>query len=263
MYTVPLTGDEMIRQAASVMKDAATTHGLTRQIVRILVPRDRSFGDLGRMGERSSNSNNDVTLIPPDESWQGGIMQLYRACAPVAEDLVRLLVKSDSGVPPRITEDRSVDESGVDGIGVWTTQDASVTCWVQPTQEVVPDMERMAQSPQYSNSTIVLLNPQWRNMDDALDTASQGEGFLANVASFLGGKGNSLKRLQAAGFQPVYTLEGYVCRNTNIRLLHVFDSDWQVFAERNNGESFWYCGSTPTRPSYQQVDSLLKQTGFL
>ena len=52
------------------------------------------------------------------------------------------------GVVPRLQEDRSVDESGVDGIGLWITQGASpeddVSCFVQPSQETVDAIESIS-----------------------------------------------------------------------------------------------------------------------
>jgi len=268
---VPLSLDEMVRQAASAMKQAKE-QGTTRQIVRILLPRDADADKFGRFFE-DETSNKDssslsgggttVTLVPPDESWQGGIMQLYRAAAPTCEKILRQLT-SQSGLPPRINEDRSVDESGVDGVGLFTTDDGgSVQCFVQPTQELVDDYVVDASQKASDDQLVILLNPQWRQVDDALDSASQGEGFLSGLASFLGGKGATLKRLKEAGFRPVYTLEGYVCRGCNVRLLQILDSDWAIFYQDDDNETFVSVGTLPseTRPTYQQVDELLSNSG--
>lgn len=280
---VPLTWDEMIRQVASTVKDAAT-RGQHRQIVRILLPRDASSGEFGRLLESNNvaestgsgglrSSSSSIVLVPPDESWQGGIMQLYRAVLPTCTDLVRRLCCTDAsgGVPPRVVEDRSVDESGVDGVGLLTTSDGSISCWLQPTQDNVDDIVQRSQQWTSTASTTssdeeqespplqLLVNPQWRMVDDALDSASKGQGLLAGMANFLGGKGRSLQKLADAGFVPVYTLEGYVCRGSNVRLLHVDGSDWAVFCERDDQESFVKLGTLPARPTYQQVDELLQK----
>jgi len=252
--SVPLTLDEMVRQASSAVKEAAD-QGMTRQIVRVLLPRDATYGDFGKALESSSEI--DTSLVPPDESWQGGIMQLYRAAAPTGQAIVQR-VTSSAGLPPRITEDRSVDESGVDGVGLLQTDDRSVTTWVQPTQENVDGIEETAEKAA-DDQIVILLNPQWRQVDDALDSASKGEGFLSNFASFLGGKGGTLKRMQEAGFKPVYSLEGYVCRGANVRILQVLDSEWSIFCERDDAESFIPVGTTPDRPTYQEVDELLQK----
>ena len=79
-----------------------------------------------------------------------------------------------------------------------------------------------------------MVNPQWRNVDDALDSASKSEGVFGSIASFLGGKGNSLRRLAEVGFQEVYVVEGYVCKGGNVRLVKRFDSDWVIFAENDS-----------------------------
>jgi len=255
----------MIRQAATAMKQAQQD-GKTRQIVRVLLPRDPNNDQFGTFFEddgAADASSSSVVLVPPDESWQGGIMQLYRAAAPTCERMLRQLTsQTESGLPPRITEDRSVDESGVDGVGLFATEDGAVQCFVQPTQELVDDVVVDAAAKASKDELVVLLNPQWRQVDDALDTASQGEGFLSGLASFLGGKGATLKRLLEAGFEPVYTLEGYVCRGSNVRILKVLDSDWSVYYEDAYG-GFNSAGTLPkaTRPTYQDVDELLNKAG--
>lgn len=55
--------------------------GMSRQIVRILLPRDASSGQLGEYYEAEAEtsgkaSQEQMKLVPCDESWQGGIMQV-------------------------------------------------------------------------------------------------------------------------------------------------------------------------------------------
>ena len=171
---------------------------------------------------------------------------------------------AQGGVVPRLLEDRSFDESGVDGIGLWLTQGATasddVSCFVQPSQETIEGIERI--SDQAGERMVAIMNPQWRIVDDALDSVSREESFLGAFASFLGGKGNSLRRLDALGFESVYTMEGYVCRGGNIRLVKRFDTDWFVFAENDAGTDFLEVGSSKQRPSYQEVDQMLDSKGI-
>lgn len=171
---------------------------------------------------------------------------------------------ANGGVVPRLQEDRSLDESGVDGIGLWITQGASpkddVSCFVQPSQETVPAIESLSQ--QAGSRLVALLNPQWRIVDDALDKASRGEGALGKLASFLGGKGNSLRRLEELGFELVFVLEGYVCRGGNVRIVHRFDTEWAVFAENDAGTDYIRVGSMSERPTYQDVDKMLEEKGI-
>ena len=168
------------------------------------------------------------------------------------------------GVPPRLSEDRSVDESGVDGIGLWITLGASpeddVSCFVQPSQETIDAIDGI--SKQAGKRLVVLLNPQWRITDDALDAASRKEGLFGSLASFLGGKGGSLRRLEGMGFDSTYILEGYVCRGGNIRLIKRFDSNWAVFAENDAATDYVKVGTSKTRPTYQEVDAMLAERGI-
>jgi hypothetical protein len=261
---IPLSFNEMVRQASSAMSDAYEA-GMTRQILRVLLPRDPSSGRVGRYFETDAQlDTQDLILAPPDETWQGGIMQLYRACSPTCVDILKRYAGSKGGVPPRFVEDRSVDESGADGIGLWMTQGTTpsedLSCFVQPSQETIEAIESISQ--QAGERLVALLNPQWRNVDDALDAASKEGGFFGNFASFLGGKGNVLRRLEQLGFENIYTLEGYVCKGGNVRLLKRFDSDWGVFAENDAGTDFLFVGSSSSRPTYQEVDEFLNKMGI-
>ena len=295
---IPLTYDEMIKQVSLCMSDAYE-QGITRQIVRILLPRDASNDQLGQYFENEVETNDrtsDVKLVPNDESWQGGIMQLYRSASPTTKDILRSLCKTSAttGVPPTIIEDRSIDESGVDGIGLLYTQSGSsgsstddtaqdnnsgggfnffgesvklptlsdndMCIFVQPSQEVCDVIDDLT-SKTDSSQLLCLLNPQWRNVDDALDSASKSDNVFGQFASFLGGKGSVLRRLDELEYRPTYTLEGYVCKGGNIRLIRRFDSDWQIFAENDNGDKYVKVGSMKDRPTYQDVEKLLDEKG--
>jgi hypothetical protein len=120
---VPVSFDEMVRQASTAMADAYEA-GITRQMMRVLLPRDPTAANLGTYFESDADvDTQELILAPPDETWQGGIMQLYRACAPTVLELLRQFSArnngGNAGVPPRMVEDRSMDESGVDGVGLW------------------------------------------------------------------------------------------------------------------------------------------------
>ena len=85
----PLSFEQMVRQAALAVQDAYAA-GKTRQTIRVLLPRDPSNGQIGEYFESDAQvDTGDLILAPPDESWQGGIMQLYRSCAPTCEEILR------------------------------------------------------------------------------------------------------------------------------------------------------------------------------
>lgn len=77
--TIPLTYQEMISQTSTAMNDAYIK-GYTRQIVRILLPRDAKSGQIGEYYEGEAQTERgksaEMKLVPTDESWQGGIMQV-------------------------------------------------------------------------------------------------------------------------------------------------------------------------------------------
>mmetsp|Transcript_28184 Transcript_28184/g.58748 ORF Transcript_28184/g.58748 Transcript_28184/m.58748 type:complete len:385 (+) Transcript_28184:127-1281(+) len=301
---IPLSYNEMVLQASQCMSDAYSA-GITRQIVRILLPRDANADRLGVQFEADAETDNrqsDFKLVPNDESWQGGIMQLYRAASPTTKDILRQLctTSATTGVPPRIIEDRGIDESGVDGVGLLYTQvgngntgggdddaatnddeeingggfglfgesvtlptlaDNDMCVFVQPNQEVAEFVDKLSTQTSSSTPLIALLNPQWRQVDDALDSASKSGGVFGAFASFLGGKGSVLRRLDELRYRPTFTLEGYVCKGGNIRLIKRFDSDWVVFAENDSGEQYVKVGSLAERPTYQDVEKMLDDKG--
>jgi hypothetical protein len=261
---VPLSLSSMIKDVADAMR-VASDQGIKRQIVRIMLPRDPKSGNLGSFFEDNIEmSDQSLILSPPDETWQGGILQLYRSAEPTSREILRRVSGDVGGVPPKIVEDRSIDESGVDGVGLLMTQSRDpvddISCFVQPLQETVGAIESI--SKQAGERLVVLVNPQWRNVDDALDAASRNEGLFGTFASFLGGKGGSLKRLDDAGFQNVFTVEGYVCKGGNVRLLKRFDTDWVVFAENDSETDYIKLGSMKTRPTYQDVEKMLDDKGI-
>ena len=272
---MPLNVDQMIQQVATTILEARSQTNCCRQTVRILLPRDLNNANLGTYYESEDEESTEFVLVPPDESWQGGIMQLYRSAVPTCEDILKNLSNTFSitGIPPKIIEDRTIDDSGVDGVGILTTktnirskkdeedEEEEITCYVQPLQETVPTILRNMKDGSNKGLT-VLVNPQWRLVDDALDSASQMDGFLGSLASFLGGKGGVLKQLVDADFQNTYTLEGYVCKGRNVRLLKTFNSKWTIWAETDNSTNrnpeFKLIGTSSSndRPSYQDIESM-------
>mmetsp|Transcript_25640 Transcript_25640/g.54156 ORF Transcript_25640/g.54156 Transcript_25640/m.54156 type:complete len:221 (+) Transcript_25640:784-1446(+) len=138
--------------------------------------------------------------------------------------------------------------------------------FVQPNQEAVESIEKLSRQSS-SSSVIALLNPQWRDVDDAFDAASKNDGVFGALASFLGGKGSATRRLGELGYVPTYTLEGYVCRGGNVRMVKRYDSEWVVYAERDKerGDYTSYyveLGRSVERPRYQDVEAMLDEKGI-
>jgi len=259
---MPQSYSEMVRQMSSAMSDAVAL-GRNHQMIRVCLPRSADNANLGVFSEGLLDVDSaDIMLVPPDESWQGGIMQLYYSAFPTMSDALRLFTENGSGVPPRIEEDRSVDESGVDGVSVLTADagdGTTIKCFIQPSQETVDEyVDAVARRP----GMVVLINPQWRVTDDWFDGVSKtDEGFFGKVAQFLGGKGGTLRRLGELEFEAVYNLEGYVCRGWNIRMVKRFDSDYTVYVDSEKG-TYKQVGTKTDRPNYQEVENMLDEAGF-
>jgi len=86
---IPLSFDEMVNQASSAMEDAYK-QGMTRQIIRLLLPRSATNDQLLQYYEDDAETGTgEIVLVPTDETWQGGIMQLYRAASYTCQAILR------------------------------------------------------------------------------------------------------------------------------------------------------------------------------
>ena len=118
---IPLSFEEMVKQVSSAMEDAMKA-GKKRQTLRILLPRSSDNEDLGQFFETDvvdpdPSAYVDTILVPPDESWQGGIMQLYRAASLSCQEILRYVQKGnlpkDVAIKVKKTEDAVVDVSNL------------------------------------------------------------------------------------------------------------------------------------------------------
>lgn len=82
----PIYREDMLNQAKAAV-NLAKKDGITRMIVRMYLPK----GPENR-------------LFPDDESWEGGIMQLYGKCAPLTKDLMKKISADIAGIPPSMKE---------------------------------------------------------------------------------------------------------------------------------------------------------------
>lgn len=216
--------------------------GIARQRIRILVPREGN-------------------LRPPDETWQGGIMELYFAITPVVQDFLRALAPRLAGVPARLVEQR-LDSSGVDGESLWMAQagDAKddVSVLVQPSVETASAIEQVCESA--GSRLVLMVNPQYRETDDTLDYIAKSGGVFGKVATFLGGKGAFVQRLAELGFQDTFSLQQYVIRGTEVKYYKSYPSDWQIFVTGDDDEPI-FLGSSPERPDYNRIDEVLESNG--
>ena len=232
----------MLTQASAAVT-RAREDGKQRCILRLFLPR----------GE-------DRNLFPPDESWEGGIMQLFYECSPLVRDLLKRLVSETAGVPPTLTEQR-LDESGVDGESVWfaQSQKAADDCvgLVQPSTERLTTIKKLS-TDCGPKRMLMLVNPQWKERDDPLDALSRKGGVLGALGNFMGGKAALEAELQSAGFVDAYTLAEYVCRGSRICLHLSYPYGWTVSYRNPDTDSFVpLLSGAPVRPTYQEVEAAL------
>lgn len=93
---IPLSFDEMINQVSNALDDAYK-QGKTRQILRVLLPRSAANDQLLQYFEDDAQDGmTETVLAPTDETWQGGIMQLYRAASYTTQSLLRYVVTEET-----------------------------------------------------------------------------------------------------------------------------------------------------------------------
>ena len=233
--------EEMLNQAAGAVT-RAQGDGISRAILRLFLPR----GDM-------------ENLVPPDESWQGGIMQLYLVASPLVRDLMRKLSVEVAGVPPTLSEQR-LDESGVDGESVWFAQSKEpkddCVALVQPSSEQREKIRQLGQ--QCGDRLMMLVNPQWKERDDPLDALSRKGGLLGALGNFMGGKAALEAELEEAKFVNVYVLSEYVCRGSRICLQLSYPYGWTM-SYRDPDTEAWVpiVNGAAKRPTYQEVEEAL------
>lgn len=233
----------MLQQAEGAVLRARDA-GVTRFTLRLFLPRDGG-------------------LAPPDESWQGGIMQLFAACSPLVRDLLRRLSTEVAGVPPALSEQR-LDESGVDGESAWFAQSSrpqdDAIGLVQPTAERMQTIRKLAK--EAGPRPLLMVNPQWRVGDDPFDALSRKAGLAGMLGNALGGKANMEAELVELGFVDVYVLNEYVCRGSRICLQLSYPSGWTA-NYRDPESDTWkpLMSGSPTRPTYKAIEEALVEGG--
>ena len=179
---LPRTDEQQMRTAADAI-GRARSDGVYRQSGRYLLQRDG-------------------LLVPPDETWTGGIMQLYYVTASMAQNMLRRLSPPTAGVPPRLLEQR-LDKSGCDGEALWIAQCADaaedISFIVQPSLECADEIARIC-SEAGEKRLVYIMNPQWKESDDTLDFIAGKGGLLGSLGAFLGGKAKVVQQLEGRGF---------------------------------------------------------------
>jgi len=238
----PTSKKEMLAQAVGCIK-RAKEDGMNRYILRLFLPRGP-----------------EDTLIPCDESWEGGIMQLFSVASPLIRELLMQLSTSVAGVPPTLREQR-LDSSGVDGESVWLAESSQpqddAMGFVQPSTEQIAQIE--AASNNAGERPILLCNPQWKERDDPLDALSREKGWKGSLGNFLGGKASTEASLLELGFKDVYTLATYRCRGSLIFLQLAYPHGWTAFYREGVDDETWKpLLASQARPVYKEVEDALK-----
>jgi len=219
----------------------ASNDGVTRQQLRTLLRRD---GD----------------LVPPDETWTGGIMQLYGACRPLARDLLRKIGEARDD-KPSLREQR-LDVSGVDGESLLVAEGESArndaSLFIQPSSEIQKTIESVCAAA--GPRLVLTLNPQFRDVDDTLDFLAKKTGLLGSIGGFLGGKAAFTDSMDSLGFQETFSLQEFVVTGTQVRIFKAYPFGWRIFAlsDRDDEPAISLGSSGETRPDYNVIAEVLE-----
>lgn len=242
---LPRTNEAQLIAATEAVRRALDA-GVLRPRLRVLLPR----------GEAR-------TLTPPDETWQGGIMQLFLAAEPLARDLLRALAPpTATGARARVSATR-LDASGVDGEGLLVAECESAKddlyALVQPSAESLRKIEDIC-AQAGSTRPVLMINPQYRDSDDTLDYIAKNAGPLGSIGTFLGGKAKFVDRLDVLGFADVFAYEQYVVKGNNCQYFLSYPYAWQIYVDGDDGTSV-RLGESVERPDYNKIAELLDANG--
>lgn len=236
--TVPANEIEMLASCAKSVR-AAFKDGNTRQKIRLLMPREG-------------------TLAATDESWMGGIMQLFNVCSPLTRNLLRRL----NDAAPQLKEQR-LDESGVDGISLWMAQYSNaredISAFVQPNTEIMDSVAEVCKSA--GPRLVLIVNPQWRETADGYDLLGSKDGLLGKIGNFLGGTAGARKEIKDLGFEDTYLIQQYVVRGDDCQIIKAYPyENWVVYTTSDDGQKVML-GEQAGRPTYQDIEQLLEAKG--
>lgn len=189
-------------------------------------------------------------------------MQLYQACSPLVRSLLRKASKND--MAPKIDEQR-LDESGVDGISLWTAQclkardDTYAFC--QPSTETIDAVKQVCSNA--GPRSVLMVNPQWRETKDGYDLAGEKAGLFGQIGNFLGGTADARKQVAELGFKDVYLLQEYTVNGYPCRILKCYPStNWRTYMIDEDKEAPMELGQQEGRPTYQDIAALLESKGI-
>jgi len=245
-YRVPKNEIEMMTDCAAAIA-RAQADGVNRHKIRLMLP----GGEMASWG----------SLCPTDESWEGGIMQLYGASSPLVRGLLRKVSKND--LAPKLEEQR-LDESGVDGISLWTAQcqkardDLYAFC--QPSTETIDALKQVCKNA--GPRSVMIVNPQWRETKDGYDLAGEKPGLFGQIGNFLGGTANARKEVSDLGFKDVYLYQEYTVNGDACRILKSYPNpNWITYLIMDDQEPD-KLGQQAGRPTYQDIAKMLEDKGI-
>lgn len=243
MVQVPVTPDDMIRQAARAV-ERAFRDGKTRQTVRF-------------------NLVNEEQSAVEENEFPGGAKQMYReAGKPLTMALLKEIRAPTERVDEHVEERqlsptvKTQDVWDFDGSAIHTAEaregaSADVQALVFPNTDVkyINDIEKISDA--MGSRLFLLVNPFWRNVDSwSFNLLAPGAKQKAQSTIF-----------DNDGYEETYVTLVFSVRGEKCVALKAYPYDWQLFAfledDYYNTESAIRLGSCPEEPTSALVTELL------
>lgn len=246
---LPQTSRDIVQQAYESCCEAWEKRGIRRQTIELVLPLIGATGEstihlmfLIKVTDCIDQWLTTLSFVVTDlDDWPGGIRQQFKAAAPMVESLLKQLKVLPGLEGPLKAE--LWDEA--DAVGAWVGQNIALILF--PTAETLPRIRALTEDKSCPNRLIILVNPQW--------TTGRGQ-VISDFGIFPWQQKNSKDFISS--FQNTYTVQNQRLSGDYCTWLYTYPQGWQINVVTGPGQ--WKCilQSPEERPSYQQVQSLLR-----
>jgi len=232
---IPQSPEEMVQRAADSISRAVKA-GVTRQLVRIVVPDDeRTYKVFGAVEIQGTSAPEDL------DPWPGGLKQQY----PIALGLGRKMLQRVTGCEAAAVSDQVLDAEDACGLilaqSATAAGDAACVLFAGTDQ-----IGKLAEIDAMANGRLLcLLNTQFKRLEDF----SLWQRGRAKAAYF------------EKGYEVTYAFEEFAARGEDVKLCCEYGLGWRAFVLLDDqGEAVpLHQGALPERPSYKWIEQQINK----
>jgi len=225
----------MVQRAADSISRAVKA-GVTRQLVRIVVPDDeRTYKVFGAVEIQGTSAPEDL------DPWPGGLKQQY----PIALGLGRKMLQRVTGCEAAAVSDQVLDAEDACGLilaqSATAAGDAACVLFAGTDQ-----IGKLAEIDAMANGRLLcLVNTQFKRLEDF----SLWQRGRAKAAYF------------EKGYEVTYAFEEFAARGEDVKLCCEYGLGWRAFVLLDDqGEAVpLHQGALPERPSYKWIEQQINK----